>query len=287
MDNVTDAFRSTGTSGASISFPQNPLNADEGERGVSGNDFPQDVALGLNYMVPRVTERGAWFGRLLNGYSVSPLYRFNSGQPYTDFQPVGLDFYTPDQSYCDISFDGDGNVSVGVDTCRLALSNRKASIRSVAYLNPYTGPMVGGSPTLGTPQFVVYQSDYVDSSGTYHPGTPIDPKSAHWIIDNRAYANLMGNPYPGSGRGINRGGTYSELDATVTKTTAIAEGINLELSMSLYNALNQAYRGAPDSFVANGATFGTTIYNPTGSVPGGTGLISGNRFAVLGAKVTF
>lgn len=287
MDNTTDAFRSTGSSGASISFPQNPLNADVGERGVSGNDFPQDVGLGFTYIVPRVTQTSGLLGRLLNGYSLSPLYRFNSGQPYTDFQPVGLDLYTPDQSYCDISFDGDPTVSVGVDTCRLALSNRKASIRSVAYLNPYTGPMVGGVPTLGTPQYVVYQSDYVDASGNYHPGTPIDPKSAHWIIDNRAYANLMGNPYPGSGRGINRSDTYSELDATVAKTTAIAEGISLELSMSMYNAFNQAYRGAPGSFVANGTTFGTTAYNPTGSVPGSTGLISGNRFAVLGAKVTF
>jgi len=287
MDNTTDAFRSTGTSGASISFPQNPLNADIGERGVSGNNFPQTVGLGFTYAFPHFDRQGGLLSRLMSGYSLSPLYRFNSGQPYTNYQPIGLDQYTGDTSYCDGSFNGDPNVSVGVDTCRLVLSNKRAPLSSVAYLNPYTGPTVGGTPTLGTPEYVTYQSDYFDASGDYVPGTPMDPTSAHWIIDNMAYANAVGNPYPGSGRGINRGSTYSELDATFVKTTSIRENVNVELSMAVYNVLNQAYWGAPGTAVANSYTFGTTIYNSTGSIPSSTGFISGNRIAILGAKVVF
>ena len=287
LDNATDAFRSTGTSGASISFPQNPLNADLGERGVGGNDFPNVVGLGFTYAFPQTERSGGLLPRLINGYSLATIYRYDSGQPYTDFQPIVLDPITGDTSYCDGSFNGDPNVSVTVDTCRLVLSNKKAPLNSVAYLNPYTGPTAGGSPTLGSPQYVVYGSDSVDNSGNYNPGTPTDPSSAHWIIDNMAYANAVNNPYPGSGRGLNRGSTFSELDATVSKSTAIREGVNLELSIGFYNALNQAYWGAPGTFVANPFTFGTTIYNNTGSIPSPTGFISGNRIAILGGKVTF
>jgi hypothetical protein len=67
----------------------------------------------------------------------------------------------------------------------------------------------------------------------------------------------------------------------------IREGVNMELSIGIYNALNQAYWGSPGSFVANTFTFGTTIYNNTGSIPSPTGFVSGNRIAILGAKLTF
>ncbi|HEX4311176.1 MAG TPA: carboxypeptidase regulatory-like domain-containing protein [Acidobacteriaceae bacterium] len=287
LDNATDAFRSTGTSGASISFPQNPLNAGRGERSVGGNDFPNAVGLGLSYAFPTTEKNGGLLPRLINGYALSSIYRFDSGQPYTNFQPIVLDPYTGDTSYCDGSFNGDPTVSVGVDTCRLVLSNKRAPLNSVAYLNPYTGPTMAGAPTLGTPQYVVYGSDSVDGLGNYDPGASINPASAHWIVDNMAYANAVNNPYPGSSRGINRGSSYSELDATITKSTAVREGVNIELSMGLYNALNQMYWGSPGTFLANGITFGTTDYNETGSIPSPTGFVSGNRIAILGAKVVF
>ena len=115
----------------------------------------------------------------------------------------------------------------------------------------------------------------------------MDPASAHWIINNQAYAQLVGNPYPGSGRSINRGPTFSELDATIIKSTPITEHINVELSMAAYNALNQAYRGTPGAFVAESNSLGNLDYNSTGTVPTPTGLSSGNRFVILGAKVIF
>jgi len=115
----------------------------------------------------------------------------------------------------------------------------------------------------------------------------MDPSTAHWIVNNQAYALLVGNPYPGSSRGINRGVTFSELDATIVKSTPITERINVELSMAAYNALNQAYRGTPGAFVAQQINLGIVDYNNTGTVPTPTGLTSGNRFVILGAKVIF
>ena len=47
MNNATDGFRSTGAAGSSIAYPQNPLDTSAGERGLSGNDFPNVVGLAL------------------------------------------------------------------------------------------------------------------------------------------------------------------------------------------------------------------------------------------------
>jgi hypothetical protein len=158
----------------------------------------------------------------------------------------------------------------------------------VAYLNPYTGPIVGGAPTLGTPQWVVYNSDTetTDSNGnvtSYNPGTPVNPTSARWIVNNQAYALLVGNPYPGGSRSPVRGQTFSDLDATITKSTHVTERVNLQLSLAAYNALNQMYLGTGNPFIGS-SSFTFNGYNTSGSVPGNT---SGNRFVLLGGKVVF
>jgi hypothetical protein len=216
------------------------------------------------------------------------LDRFNSGQVYTPYQPLTLDSTTGDSSFCDGGFNAQ---TVGLDTCRLVSSNRKASINSVAYLNPYTGPVVGGTPTTGPPEYVVYNSDSAtyDANGnviSYNPGTPVDPGSTRWIINNQAYAEAVGNPYPGSARSLLRGQTYSELDASILKSFQLTERVQIQLSMTAYNALNQMYLGTGDAAV-NSSAFTRDVFNTSGTVPTGTGFISGNRFVVLMGKVVF
>jgi outer membrane receptor protein involved in Fe transport len=287
MNNATDGFRSTGSAGSSIAYPQNPLNTSQGERGVSGNDFPNVVGMSFDYKFPNVFHAG-FLSRLTNGFDVYGLYRFNSGQVYTPYQPLTLDNTTGDTSFCDGGF----NVqTVGLDTCRLVSSNRKAPISSVAYLNPYTGPVVGGSPTVGVPEYVVYKSDSakLDANGkltSYNPGTPVDPSSTRWIINNRAYSESVGNPYPGSARSPLRGQTFSELDASVLKSFAVTERVHIQLSMTAYNALNQMYLGTGSAAV-NSSAFTKNIFRSSGTVPTGTGFTSGNRFVVLMGKVVF
>jgi hypothetical protein len=286
LDNATDAFRSTGSGGSSIAYPQNPLNSDSGERGISGNSYTHVIGGQFDWQLPKFIKSDGWLSRVANGFSVNALYRFSSGQPYTPYQPIGLDGYTPDSSYCDAALNS-SSVGVGVDTCRLAVSNPKAPLSSVAYLNPYTGPVVGGSPTLGTPVWVAYGSDSQNpATGAYNPGTPIAPSSAHWIINNQAYANAVGNPYPGEERNIQVGDDFSELDATIIKDLRITERVNLQLSMAAFNALNQMYRGSPGTFVANPVTFGSYDYSSGANIPGNT-TPSGTRFVLLGARARF
>jgi Carboxypeptidase regulatory-like domain/TonB-dependent Receptor Plug Domain len=286
LGNVTDGFRSTGGAGSSIAYPQNPFNPGAGEYGLSGNDFPNVVSFAFDYQFPKFVAGNSWLSRLTNGFALSSVYRFNSGQVYTPFQNLTLDTNTGDTSFCDGGFAAQ---TVGADFCRLAVSNRKAPINTIAYLNPFTGPNTG-TPTPGTPQYVVYGSDGFDNNGIYQPGTPVDPASAHWIVNNQAYAMAVGNPYPGSARSLLRGPTYNDLDATILKTTRITERVSLQLSFAAYNALNQKYLPAGISTANVGSsTFAQVDANPTppSLVPNGTGSNSGNRFAIIGGKIIF
>ena len=285
LNNATDGFRSTGSGGSTIAYAQNPLDTDSAERGLSGNDFTNVVGIAFSYDVPAFVHGNNLMSRATNGFMLSGIYRFTSGQVYTPFQPLDFDPNNDDSSFCDGVFNG-STVGPGADTCRLVISNKKAPLNSVAYLNPYTGPQdpTTGAPTLGKPVYVAYGSDGYSASGVYSPGTPTNPASAHWIINNQAYALAVGNPYPGSGRSPLRGPDFSQLDATVTKTTKVTERVVMQLSLAAYNALNQMYLGPGNPDVASSA-FTSNIFNLSGTtIPGGA---SGNRFLILGGKVIF
>lgn len=291
IDNVTDVFSTLG-GGSTVAFAQNPQNTDIGERGVDGNSYPNVVGLTVNYQLPKFVHHDGLLSRIVNGFSLNSLYRYDSGQPYNPYQPLTLDSITGDTSFCDAAFNS-SSVGPAQDTCRLALSNPKAPLNTVAYLNPYTGPMVNGSPTLGNPVYVEYNSDSMstDANGNpiYNPGTPMDPSSAHWIINNQAYAQSVNNPYPGSGRNILRGDSFSDLDASIFKTIPITHGINLQLQFDGYNVLNQMYRGAGNADVGNYSPTGfnsflSTAENVDATVPGDA---SGQRFFIYGGKITF
>lgn len=283
LNNATDGFRSTGAGGSTIAYAQNPLNPDSAERALSGNDFPNTLGIGLTYNLPKFAKKDDLLGRVVNGFMLSTLYRYRSGQVYTPYQPIDVDPNNGDSSFCDGAF----NINVlGVDTCRLVISNSKAPLSSVAYLNPYTGGQdpSTGAPLLGTPVYVVYNSDgYDPNTGIYSIGTPTDPTKSHWIINNQAYALSVNNPYPGSSRSPIRGQQYSDLDLTLAKTFPIMERVSLQLSMAAYDVLNQQFRGVGDPFVA-ASNFTSNAENGSGSIPGET---SGNRFVILGGKVIF
>ncbi len=281
LNNATDAFRSTGAGGSTLAFPQDPLNPAVGERGLGGNDFPNTLGIGFTYDLPKFVKGNTLLGRVANGFQLSGVYRYRSGQVYTPYQPVDLDTNTGDTSFCDGAFNAD---VIGVDTCRLVLSNKKAPINTVAYLNSYITDPSGTAPIPGTPHYIVYDSDGPDPvTGNYDSGTPVDPTTTHWIINNQAYALAVNNPYPGSSRSLLRGQPFSELDATIFKTFPITERVGIQLSMAAYNALNQMFLGTGNAFVG-ASNFTSNAENISGSVSGNT---SGNRFVILGGKVIF
>jgi hypothetical protein len=281
MNNATDGFRSTGAGGSTNAFSQNPLDPSVAERGLSGNDFPNTLGIGFTCNVPKFVKGDTLLGRFANGFLLSGIYRYRSGQVYTPYQPIDLDSNTGETSFCDGAFNQD---VTGIDSCRLVVSNRSAPINTVTYLNPYISDPSTGAAVPGTPHYIVYNTDSTDqSTGDYSPGTPVDPANTHWIINNQAYALSVNNPYPGWSRSLLRGQPFSDFDATVVKTFLITERVNLQLSMAAYNVLNQQFRGVGNAFVG-ASNFTSNAENASGSVSGST---SGNRFVILGGKVVF
>ena len=265
IDNASEIY-STGAGGSTIAYAQNPQNIDQGERALSGLSLTHVVAVELTYELPFFQSQHNLKSTLFGGLTTSAIWTANSGEPYTAFQPATLTnpvTGNTDTSFCDLSFDF---AEIGSDNCRMVLSNPKAPLSTVAY---NAGPGNG----------------YV----SYGTTTPIDPKSAHWIVNNEAQAIAMGNPYPGSSRNILRGDMFNELDASVYKQTNLAHGLVLTLQMNVYNVTNYNFVNVPNpSLAAYSATgtqgFLTNYFNPSG----GTSFSSqGNRQVQFEGHITF
>jgi hypothetical protein len=269
IDNTSEIFSTFG-GGNTISTAQNPLDTNVGERGVSGVSYPNVFSAGLTYKFPDLTRGASFLRRAVNGFSLNNIAQYNSGQPYTAFQPV-LSGFGLDPSYCDNSY----NLAFtgGGDSCRLVVSNPKAPLNSVAIINGGAGP---------------YElSSFLNTNNP----TPINLSNAHFVINNTDIANQLGNPYPGSGRNILRGPSFLGYDASIFKDTKLTERVNLQLQFSGYNVLNHQYLGAPNAnaFADNASAtvnpFLSTAYN--GSAVSAPGAPFAPRAFTLGAKVQF
>ena len=285
LDNASEIF-GTATAGSVQQYSQNPQDTNLGERGVSGNSYPNVLGLSFSYELPTFAKGGGFMSRILNGYQLNGFYRYNSGQPFQAFQPLSIsNQFGPDASLCDTTFQA-STVGSANDTCRLVLSNKNAPLNTIAYLNPY------GGPNQNTPVYVDYNTDSVDANGVYHAGTPVDPASSHWIINNEAEALAVGNPYPGSGRNILRAQPFNNLDASIYKNTKLTERVTLQLQFNAYNALNHAERSAAGDTPDGSLTSNVGVYNTQG--PGQPQAFltnvygsSNQRFIILGGKIIF
>ncbi len=270
IDNVSEVF-SNGSGGTTLAYAQNPLNTDRAERNVSGNSYPSVATLGMTYALPFYLHQSDWKNRWLGGFSYNMVYTYNTGQPYNAYQPLG--FTNPvtgaaESSFCDTAFN---EAYVHADTCRLVLSNSSAPLSTVAY---NAGP--------GNGYFL------------YGTTTPINPASAHWIVNNTNEAITLGNPYPGSGRNILRGQNFYEVDANLAKDLSLLRNLHLQFQVTAYNLFNHDYLGTPNANLA--AANPTLAVNPFLSNKYnnsyGNALVSssglpGNRVVQLGSKILF
>lgn len=242
IDNASEIFSTFG-GGNTNAFAANPLESNVAERGVSGNSYPNVTTLGLVYVDPHFKQNHTLIGKMLGGFQLNTIYVFNSGQPWTPAQFL-------EGSYCDASF---ATAFIGIDNCRPILANNSAPIDSVG-IN--------------------------DGKGNYfdvNTGNPIARSAAHWLINTKAEAKSLGNPFAGVGRNTLRGNSYNNLDASIFKNNKINERFNMQLQATFFNALNRAYYGTPDVFVEDaGSTYGN--YSGNGS---------NNRNVQIGGRLIF
>lgn len=287
IDNSSEIF-GTSSAGQAVPFAQNPLNIDQGERGQGGNNYPNLASAGVTYQVPTPSwAQSGWRKRAVAGFSLSGIYLYDDGQPYTPFQfrapspknavtcPTGdpncVQSATTgkyaltaaaSQSFCDGGSSGAGfNAAfVTYDACRPILANSKAPLATVG-IN--------------------------DGTGTYHDyytGDVASRSAFHWLWNNQAEALALGNPYPGVGRNTLRGQSNNNLDANIYKTTNITERTSLQLQLNVFNVFNRQYRGSPDNYLEDytlQGNYGLTPFTSTALVS------SGRRSAQLGAKFIF
>jgi Carboxypeptidase regulatory-like domain/TonB dependent receptor len=281
IDN-TDDFSITNGGGQASPIAQDPLNTDIGERGISGNSYPNIWGIQLSYSEPWFRDQHGILGRALGGYTLNAFYQYNGGQPYNPIQNAttvqstavlndiaangSINAVEAEQGFCDLGFAAGGFAP----SCRPVLSNSKAPLQSIG-IN--LGP--GG---------------YVD----YVTGNPVSRSSEHWIWNNQYEALALNNPFPGVGRNILRGDSWNDLDLSAAKSFRVAERVNLQIMASAFNVFNRAYYGTPDIDVehslASPNTFESTLF--TGAQESGAGGGSypqglGNRNVQLMGKITF
>ena len=259
IDNSSEVY-STGAGGNTVSFAQNPLDPNYGERANSSLDFPNVASLGLVYAFPKLHSGHGLLSRATDGWQANAIYSFTSGQTYTDYQgevnglpaantgtaTVPGDIRTQ-QSYGDIPFE---NAFLGLDVERPILSNPKAPQGT---LGMYTDTTIGGTAT--NPIFSA--PVLVDAAS----GTPVTSSQVRWIVNNQLAANMLGNPYPGAARHLLRGDTTNNVDLSMIKDTNITERVTFRLEVDAFDILNRAFYSSPGNNVADYASSAGSYFN--------------------------
>jgi len=255
FDNTSEIY-STGSGGNTIAFAQNPLNTNLGERGNSALDFPSSASISFTYKLPDLHSGNAILSRLTNGWQANTIWIYDSGQLYTDYQGIsnGSPQINPDdvrtsESYSDVPFEEN---FLGVDVARPILSNPKAPVGTLGiYTDTTLIPATATTPA-------VFSAPVLED---YKTGAIISPAAVRFIANNQLAANLMNNPYPGSGRNILRGDSFSNVDLSVFKNTKISERVTFRLEVDAYNVLNRAYFSSPGNILNDYANPGGSNFN--------------------------
>ena len=235
IDNTSEIY-STGSGGNTVSYSQNPLNTDLGERANSALDLPSSASISFTYKLPGLHGGNALLSRLTDGWQANTIWIYDSGQLYTDFQGIsnGSPQVNPDdvrtsESYSDIPFEEN---FIGLDVARPILSNPRAPIGTLGiYTDTTLVPATATTPA-------VFSTPVLEDFKT---GNPISPSAVRFIANNQLAANILNNPYPGSARDILRGDSFNNVDFSVFKNTKISERVTFRLEVDAYNVLNRAY----------------------------------------------
>jgi hypothetical protein len=296
VDNTDDfsiSINNNGGGGQATPFSQDPLNANFGERGVSGDSYPNILGIQLTYTEPWFHDQHGILGRLLGGYMLNGFYQFNGGQPYNPLQTA------PTVQSANVLSDIAGTGSI-LPKVAAAINQTKAT-QGFADLGYAANFSASGRPVLSNPKAPLQSvginlgpAGYVD----YVTGNPVSRSSEHWIWNNQYEAIALNNPFPGVGRNILRGDSYNNFDLSGSKTFKVAERVNLQITASAFNLFNRGFYGTPDLNIEHSlnspANFETTLFTgpPSGPVASGAGggafpQALGNRNVQLMGKIIF
>ena len=261
IDNASEVY-GTFAGGSTVAFAQNPFDTDRAERGISGDSIPHVASASFDYDLPIFKNQKGLIGKVLGGYKVNGIWTFDVGQPVTPYQfGYGYYGYVGMADYCDADFGAAFNS--GVSTCRPILSSKKAPANtSGIYINPDSASALGidsGYYTVGS--IIDYQNGDTDASGNYIMPVATSPDQVRWLYNNTDLADLKGNPFPGSGRGLMRSNRWNSMNASIFKSTQIKEHFTLQLQFLATNVLNHKLLGTPDAEIDDTLYGSETFWN--------------------------
>ncbi|HTW82427.1 MAG TPA: carboxypeptidase regulatory-like domain-containing protein [Terracidiphilus sp.] len=298
IDNSSEIF-GTGSGGNTSAIAQNPLNTNIGERGVSGNSYPNVVGLQLAYNTPWFKNQSGMLGRLLGGYFFNAFYQYNGGQPFNPIQnAISVQSGPINAIVCGAYTAPDSNCTPapGDTAAALAIQRATTSFCDIVWAENFGNPcrpvLSNKSAPLNSIGINLGPLGYYD----YVTGSPTTAANEHWLWNNQDEAIAVNNPFPGVGRNILRGDSFNNLDLSIGKSFRINERVSMNLQMSAFNALNRAYYGTPDVniedslaspnlFLSTYEAFGTTAESPAAGGAFGAG--PGNRNVQLSGKIQF
>jgi len=190
IDNTSEILP-TGAGGNTLEFSQNPLNTNEGERGVSGISYPHVLSFGFAYRFPGEQRFHGTAGKLLGGYSLNTVYGYNSGQPFTPYQGLS-------NAYCDTLFN---ELVLGVDSCRPVLTNPAAPYSPDSFaVNSTTLAQSLGNPFPGVGRNTLRGQSWNNLDASIFKTTPI---GVHVRLQLQMNAfNVLNRQYLGSPLGF-------------------------------------------------------------------------------------
>jgi outer membrane receptor protein involved in Fe transport len=238
---------------------QNPFCINRCERGLSALDRPHAFSMSFLYDVPYFREQRGFVGHFLGGWQLNGTYILTSGAAFT-----------PGQT---------GNGTIGLGNTYLTagdrpfLANPNADRRQVGItaidlrLVNSTAPL---PPSNGSGDLVLYSLTQFNATGAVVPVTLNDVK---YIFNGPGAAQLFHTPFGSSGRNVERGPIFNQLNLSLFKNIKIYERLTLQLRGEAFNVLNHPNPG-----------FGTAVVSTsTGYIPG----ININNAGVAGTDTAF
>jgi len=261
IDNASEIFSNTG-GGSTQSYAQNPFNTNTAERSTSGLDYPNVATVYMLYDLPLFRDQHGLKAMLLGGWQINPTWRYTSGQPYTV-----IELFNSTTNLCDPTSTDSSTFSA----CHPILANPQAPLDTV-----------GNYTAAGT-------------LVNFYTGAPVAKSDIHWIANDLNAARVLGTPYGGAHRNLQRGDTINAVNLALLKNMKLTERFSLQLRGIAYNVINRDYRGVTDTpyidagnFQDAQGGFANTFFNPTGNQQTNS-VFSGidRRRIEVGAKIIF
>jgi hypothetical protein len=280
LDNASEIFNSNGAA-TTTSFAQDPFNAANAERGLSGLDIPNQFTLTATEELPFFRAQHGLVGHLAGGWGLSGTYIWASGQPYTPIEPT----FASATEVCDCfdnGFLGDFNNGAGV--ARPFVGSLSAPANTVGIFAGDACTLLGVGCSASPNQLISLNA--VNNGNVQN----VTNNQVRFIANTGIAQTMFGTPFGNAARNSLRDAPSNIANFSVFRNVKFNERASLQFRATAENVFNHANFATvvPDIENAGLAGFGTGFATPslTGdSIPGSS--IAASRRLFFGLTLRY